>query len=267
VYVAASRWIYHEWKRDRQVYPGHWADLGYYLHQSIVVRPFGIRVNARARSDDWLHTLERHKPAVADWFHPRSGELVVEVGSHIGIYPIWAAHLGARVVAIEPNPDTYAALVHNIDTSGVAGILPLNVAIGDHRGSARLFVADLNSSHSSFDPRWLETHHDPLLAERVVNMLTLDEALQAVGEGPVDWLLVDVEGAELGLLKGAPNAIRRCQRMIIEVADSVAADCEEILRAAGLEVRERRGQTQGVNSYWYLERPRSPTSEVEARAG
>src|SRR5438309_1064711 len=46
--------------------------------------------------------------------HLRPGELYIDVGANVGTYAIWAAELGAEVIALEPAPDTFALLQENI---------------------------------------------------------------------------------------------------------------------------------------------------------
>jgi hypothetical protein len=46
------------------------------------------------------------------------GDLFVDVGANIRSYTIWAAELGAEVLALEPAEDTFALLEENIGLNG-----------------------------------------------------------------------------------------------------------------------------------------------------
>lgn len=61
-----------------------------------------------------------------------AGDVVVDVGAHVGVVSIYLAseYPGLTVYALEPVPDNYARLVRNIGVNGVAGsVIPINLAV------------------------------------------------------------------------------------------------------------------------------------------
>jgi 2-polyprenyl-3-methyl-5-hydroxy-6-metoxy-1,4-benzoquinol methylase len=66
----------------------------------------------------------------------RDGGLFVDVGANLGTYSIWAAELGAQVIALEPAPDTFGLLMENIELNGYQ-VNAVQAADGDHCGTAR----------------------------------------------------------------------------------------------------------------------------------
>jgi len=69
-----------------------------------------------------------------------SGCLVVDIGAFVGDTAIYYARRGARVIAVEPVPTNYKALISNIDLNpGVERmIIPLNVAIAEKTGNTEI---------------------------------------------------------------------------------------------------------------------------------
>jgi hypothetical protein len=76
----------------------------------------------------------------------RDGSLFVDVGANVGTYTIWAAELGAEVIAIEPAADTFALLQENIALNGYP-VTAVQAAAGDHCGTAR-FTCGLDAGNS-----------------------------------------------------------------------------------------------------------------------
>jgi hypothetical protein len=66
----------------------------------------------------------------------RPGDLFVDVGANVGSYTIWAAELGAEVIALEPAQDTFALLAENVALNGYLVQL-IRAAAGDRCGTAR----------------------------------------------------------------------------------------------------------------------------------
>ncbi|MEM0143293.1 MAG: FkbM family methyltransferase [Candidatus Parvarchaeum sp.] len=54
------------------------------------------------------------KPETTSWFHPKRGDLVVDAGAVVGIFSLYAAKVGAFVIAVEPNPETFNILMWNV---------------------------------------------------------------------------------------------------------------------------------------------------------
>jgi FkbM family methyltransferase len=121
----------------------------------------------------------------------RDGGLFIDVGANIGTYTLWAAELGAEVIAVEPAADTYALLLENIALNGYDRVTAVHAAAGDHCGTAR-FTAGLDAGNS-------------LAADGAVvtELVTVDSL---IGSRHVAGLKVDVEGFEITVLRGAARA-------------------------------------------------------------
>jgi FkbM family methyltransferase len=126
--------------------------------------------------------------------------IVVEVGAYTGAY---ACMMGAilrqkrgRMVAIEPNPQHCARLRRNMALNNLEGTVAVEeLAVGEVDGSVRLSVAGTQSkvAHDS----------EPGVP---VQAATLRTILHRHKIPRVDLLLIDVEGAELPVLRGYPWA-------------------------------------------------------------
>jgi FkbM family methyltransferase len=121
----------------------------------------------------------------------RDGGLFVDVGANVGTYTIWAAELGAEVIALEPAADTFALLQENIALNGYQ-VTAVQAAAGDHCGTAR-FTSGLDSVNSL-------SPDGPV----VTDLVTVDTL---IGDRRVTGMKVDVEGFEIDVLRGAARAL------------------------------------------------------------
>ena len=129
----------------------------------------------------------------------RTVPTIVEVGAHHGGYAVLlgkkAKDLGGTVIAVEPNPEACAVLKRNVDLNGLnSTVVCEEVAVLDEPGQHCL-VMQGGESYVTFEP--------PVDSHRVV-ALTLGELLSRRSIRRVDLLLIDVEGAELLVLRGFP---------------------------------------------------------------
>ena len=150
------------------------------------------------------------------FFSPAPGDTVIDIGAHIGLFTIRAAKMvGSRTrVAVEPHPENYKLLVTDVRLSDASNnVIPLKVALGDREGFTNLFL-DSFSGHSS------------MIVERrkyiKVPIITLDQLIMKLGIRRVDFVKIDVKGAEHHILKGAKNTLKSNNvRLAIEVHGEV----------------------------------------------
>ncbi|NQU25387.1 MAG: FkbM family methyltransferase [Candidatus Nealsonbacteria bacterium] len=76
----------------------------------------------------------------------------VDVGANVGVYSLFVAGKagpGARIVAVEPDPEVFGRLKFNLTASGLGNVTPVARAIGTERGRATLFVDRANRGQNS----------------------------------------------------------------------------------------------------------------------
>jgi FkbM family methyltransferase len=135
------------------------------------------------------------------------GSLFVDVGANIGLYTIWCMEAGAEVIAIEPSRIARERLVSNLELNGYRAEV-VAAAVAESEGTMRLTTELDNQNHLVLSP-------DSNGAEsEEVPVLTLDGL---VGDRTVDGLKVDVEGAELLVLKGAKRLLAERRIKLIQM--------------------------------------------------
>jgi FkbM family methyltransferase len=199
-----------------------------------------------------------HEPKTASWFEPKPGEVVVDVGAHIGRYTLIAAKRASRVVSIEPDPSNFAMLESNIRLNNFSNIVPLRLAISSSPGRRRFFLAGGgDSGTSSLEPSWSWILDTGLERKHVeVECETLDRLVSSLGVEHIDWLKIDVEGHEIDVLEGAKATLARSGKIILEVAEGNEAVCTQLVTRAGFNLAaiDQRPKEEGLraSSNWLL---------------
>lgn len=123
----------------------------------------------------------------------KPGDIVFDIGAHIGSFSIFAASKGATVYSFEPSPLNYEKLVANIALNGYEGkIFPHNVAITNKVGKSKLFVSETDGGVNSLK----ESNEGALEIET----LTIEKVIEKYSLKSIDFLKIDIEGSEYDVL-------------------------------------------------------------------
>lgn len=219
----------------RRVFYAVWRCLA---TASVVRLPHGETVRLRPE-----HRHQTWNPAEYEAFRARvkSGDVVLDVGANIGAYSLlfgqWVGPDG-KVFAFEPSPGAAEALEDHIAMNRLAGIvMPVRAAVAETAGGTAGF-----STHSSIGLHRLSGPADQ--ADLQVPVETLDAFCRCRGLRPA-CIKIDVEGAELSVLRGGRETLARVGRgleVFVEFHPSIwsaigigRADLERELAAQGLQ--------------------------------
>lgn len=164
------------------------------------------------------------------------GDLVFDIGAHVGDRVSSFRRLGARVVAVEPQPLLVRALrlIHGRDPN----VLIVPAAAGDETGDIKLHINTQNPTVSTVSDDFLIEAGGALGWEGqtwdnaiVVPMLTLDRMMAAFG--PPRFIKIDVEGFEDRVLAGLSQGVPALSFEFTTIARDVARRCIERMAELG----------------------------------
>lgn len=162
-----------------------------------------------APGEQLLRFLQWEQVVQQVYSHPlaqvRPGDVVIDCGAHVGLFTRVALNKGARlVVAVEPERTNRIAFERNFATELRSGNVKLIVeGVWEKSGRLPLRLSTVNSgSHSLVfdkDIRGVET----------IPVTTLDALAEAQKLPRVDFIKMDIEGAERYALRGAAQILQR----------------------------------------------------------
>jgi len=142
-----------------------------------------------------------HQHYVPKGFEIREGDVVVDMGAHIGIFSVFASRLAGkgRVYSFEPTPENFELLEHNIKLNRADNILAFNLAMADKTGQREISICASNSGGHSF---YSDTGN-----KIIVNTISLKEFVDQNGIFKINFMKLDCEGAEYDILLACPNEV------------------------------------------------------------
>ena len=152
------------------------------------------------------------EPTETYWFvkSVRPGDVVVDVGANTGYYTLIAAKLvgdSGRVYAFEPDPVSFELLQRNVRLNRLHNVVLERKAVSNENGVLKLYIAEENKGdHRIYQP---EGEQRESVSVDAVSLNSYFEGLHAT----VDFVKVDTQGAELSILLGMDELVRRSKEI------------------------------------------------------
>src|ERR687890_320032 len=188
----------------------------------ISVPKYDYKFYCRINRED-LVFMTNHEDDIIEHFTPKQGDIVVDIGAHMGRYTIIASKrvgTNGKVVAIEAHPGNFEMLNRNIKLNQLANVISLNYAVYSKETKIKLYLPEEESGYTIYNT--IMTNRAGTEDKFVdVNAQTVDYLLELnqIKEELINWIKIDVEGAEFEVLKGATNVLSKSKdiALLIEI--------------------------------------------------
>lgn len=152
--------------------------------------------------------------------HLQSDVCFFDIGANVGQYTLMAAPFVKEVHSFEPAPDVFRLLSWNVLHNRLSNVHLNQAAVSAGDGTATIYESSAaNTGASSLQPAGILRSQ-----EHPVRCVSLDDYVRswpvAIGSGKV-VMKIDVEGAELLVLKGASHLLDSRPLLILEIIDEL----------------------------------------------
>lgn len=183
------------------------------------------------RSDPDKTALERFLGSLRD------DDVVWDVGAHVGVFSVLAATRlpDGDVVAVEPHTENVDRLRENLERNGLEATVR-RLALDDESRRTELGVSSPDGTGA------FGVLDDSSDRRHVAVQTDCGDSLVADGLPAPTVLKVDVQGSELGVLRGLRHALLDCRVVVVNVYEKhfsrgdEGEEIRDILESAGLRV-------------------------------
>lgn len=147
----------------------------------------------------------------------KEGDIVIDCGANVGYYSCKAAtEVGSTglVIAIEPDKTLFEILLKNISINNLDNVISINKGIWDKKDRLVLYTSNKHPGDSSFTVSPFNDNNQPFEVE----VDTLENILKILKIKKVDFLKMDIEGAETMAIRGSNNLLKSNDKMKFAIA-------------------------------------------------
>lgn len=162
--------------------------------------------------------------------------LCFDIGAHAGNRTRCWRRLGARVVAVEPQPD-FAAILRLLFGRD-SGVSLEEVAVGDSAGTGRMLISPRTPTVTTLSRAWADQvgrstgfNSVSWSEQKDVALTTLQALIDRYGMP--DFIKLDIEGSEAAALEGLSSSVAVVSFEYLPAARETALQCIERLSTLG----------------------------------
>lgn len=193
----------------------------------------------RAHTDDLWHVLPWRERSIFNVMRSvlRPGDVFVDIGANIGVYTVFASRLVGklgRVLAIEMMPETASRLEKHVQMNGLENVEVFRCALSDTRGQkVRATVQPGKFGQATIA---VDSERYGFGSAVDVETETLDQLVAAAGVQGARMIKIDVEGAEIQVLRGGLGCLGKAEYVVYERwgwRRQESSDVDRLLEGAG----------------------------------
>lgn len=159
-----------------------------------------------------FYLSEQYAEAIYErYYQPQKGDIIVDVGASVGVFTAKAAKLvgdEGKVIAIEPESKNFGLLCKNVEANGLQNVEVIHKGVWSAKSKLKLNLAERTGGHSFYKGHCIGKFEE-------VEVDTLDSILRESGIRRVNFVKMDIEGAEIEALKGANETLRNDVKLAI----------------------------------------------------
>lgn len=180
------------------------------------------------------------------------GQVLFDIGANVGFYSLLGSRLvGATgsVVAFEPVIRNLSYLYRHVSMNRCGNVSVLAAACSDEAGLASFAVAS-NVGEGHLETAAAVSGRSATVGRALVPTVTADSVAEKIGSMP-DVMKVDVEGAEMEVLRGAKRILgERGPRIFLSIhSDELRTSCLELLKGYGYGAEPMEGSAGTATEY------------------
>ena len=135
------------------------------------------------------------------YYKIKNRDIIIDCGAHIGMFSLFASKKvgsSGKIIALEPDPENYKQLLENIKINKIKNIIPIKKGVWKNEGELN-FEGSLGAGSIISEKK----------SNQKISVSTIDKITEDLKLKKVDFVKMDIEGAEIEAVGGAEKTLKK----------------------------------------------------------
>lgn len=154
----------------------------------------------------------------------KQGDVVIEAGANFGSETLLLSRLAGKnghIYAFEPNPYIFEQLKINISSNELVNVSSYDYALGESNNMIHFNIYPKGFCNPGMSSKYMET---PITRKIDVNQKTIDTFVKEQDITKLNFLKMDIQGAEMDVIEGGTETINKFKPIIFTEVDEIYND-------------------------------------------
>jgi FkbM family methyltransferase len=141
----------------------------------------------------------------------KKNDIILDIGANIGYYTLIFAKLVGdlgKVFSFEPESENFKILKKNVEINGYNNVILEQKIVSNTNGKSTLYVSEKAGSHRIYKP-------DNYVESLEIECISMDNYIEKNNIKKINFIKIDVEGAELNVLQGIQKILDSNENIIL----------------------------------------------------
>jgi len=158
-------------------------------------------------------------------FKKYNNPVFFDIGANYGYYSVKYAHCCNHVFSFEPVSKTHEVLVSNIRRNALKNVTVFKFGLSNKEQELNINLYSSSGNNSIFERNIPKEHSLKKIGQERIHLFSLDSLFTSQKISGPDIIKIDVEGAELNVLEGSLETIKKFSpAIVIEYSETTSLD-------------------------------------------
>jgi FkbM family methyltransferase len=204
------------------------------------------KCSAPSSVDIYTEIFKENGHSILPQFSGKGDKLIIDAGANEGFYTLKIKQNNPRVkiIAIEANPFAFQTLKKNAESNNLPNVVLINKALAAKLGEVPFEmvpeVSAIGALNMGLQKRpWLKKKK---IKKLFIDGITLENLCKDNKIEEIDMLKLDIEGAEIDVLKSSKPLFQKIKRIVVEYhSPEIKQEIKELLRGKFLLLADEKG--------------------------
>lgn len=204
-----------------------------------------------------VSTFKTKEPDTIQWIDQMDkNDILCDIGANIGIFSLYAAKKGLKVIAFEPEALNFSELSQNAALNNFTNLILFNLAISERNELISFKMKSPHAGSANHEVKQIKGEIKEDYIKQTVQGISLDQLITNGSIPCPNHIKIDVDGLEFEIVKGLKETLNNkiLKSILIEIDENLptASEIIKLIKDAGFRINSQSNYTYKINNFIFI---------------